>query len=61
MLLHELPEKTFHRLLKSVTWTEVEGAFPIKHWLRRFISRVAQPSRWVMRARERIASSMNGK
>jgi hypothetical protein len=39
MLLQDLPEKTFHRLLKSVTWTEVDGTFPIKHWLRRFIKR----------------------
>ena len=60
MLLHELPEKTFHRLLKSVTWTEVEGTFPITHWLRRFISRVAKPSHWVMSVLKRIASSMNG-
>jgi hypothetical protein len=54
MFLQDLPDKTFHRLLKSVTWTEVEGAFPIKHWLRRFISRVAQPSRWVMSIRKRL-------
>jgi hypothetical protein len=54
MLLQDLPEKTFHRLLKSVTWTEVESAFPIKHWLRRFISRVAQPNRWVMSVRKRM-------
>ena len=54
MFLQDLPEKTFHRLLKSVTWTEVEGAFPIKHWLRRFIIRVAQLSRWVMGIRKRV-------
>lgn len=48
MLLEDLPEKTFHRLLKSVTWTEVERAFPNKHWIRRFISRIAQSSRWMM-------------
>jgi hypothetical protein len=48
MLLQDLPEKTSHRLLKSVTWTEVEGALPIKHWLRRLVIRVAQLSRWVM-------------
>jgi hypothetical protein len=45
MLLEELPEKTFHRLLKSVTWTEVERTLP---GLRRFIRRVAQSSRWIM-------------
>jgi hypothetical protein len=37
MRLQDLPDKSFHRLLKSITWTEVEGAFPIKRWLRRFI------------------------
>jgi hypothetical protein len=54
MHLQDLPEKTFHRLLKSVTWTEVEGAFPIKHWLRRFISRAAQPIRRVASVRKRM-------
>jgi hypothetical protein len=54
MLLQDLPEKTFHRLLKSVTWTEVEGAFPNKHRLRRFISRLVQPSSWVVSIRKRL-------
>ena len=54
MLLQDLPEKTFNHLVKSVTWTAVEGTYPNKHWLRRFISRVAQPSRWVMSARKRM-------
>jgi hypothetical protein len=54
MLLQDLPEKTFHRLLKSVTWTEVEGVIPNKHRLRRFISRVVQPSGWVMSIRKRL-------
>jgi hypothetical protein len=54
MLLQDLPEKTFHRLLRSVTWTEVEGALPIKHWLRRFIVRVAQLRRRVMSIRKRV-------
>jgi hypothetical protein len=52
MLLHELPKKTFHHLLKSVTWTEVDGSFPIKNWFGRFVSRVAQPSRWGVSARK---------
>ena len=54
MFLQDLPEKTFHRLLKSVTWTEVEGAVPNKHGLRRFISRVVQPRRWVVDVRKRM-------
>jgi len=41
MLLQDLPKKTRHRLLKSVTWAEVEGAVTIPHRLRRFIGRVA--------------------
>jgi hypothetical protein len=27
MLLQDLPDKTFHRLLRSVTWTEVVRGF----------------------------------
>jgi hypothetical protein len=42
MLLQDLPKKTRHRLLKSVTWAEVEGGVTIKSRLRRLISRVAQ-------------------
>ena len=60
MFLQDLPEKTFHRLLKSVTWTEVEGAIPKKHWLRRFISRVAQPIRRVMSIRKRSHDTRPG-
>jgi hypothetical protein len=59
MRLQDLPEKTFHRLVKSVTWTEVEGVFPIRHWLRRLIRRLAQPSRRVMSVRKKIASPVN--
>jgi hypothetical protein len=44
MLLQDLPAKTFHHLLKSVTWTEVD-ALPIKNPLRRFVSRIAKPGR----------------
>ena len=40
MLLQDLPAKTFHHLLKSVTWTEVDVAFPIKNPLRRFFGRM---------------------
>lgn len=48
MLLQDLPAKTFHRLLKSVTWTEVD-ALPTKNPLRRFASRIAQPGSWAVR------------
>jgi hypothetical protein len=57
MRLQDMPEKTLHRLLKSVTWTEVEGAFPIKYRLRRLINRFAQPSRRVTSARKKDATS----
>lgn len=54
MLLEDLPEKTFHHLIKSVTWTEVQGAFPVKHRLRRFFGRVAQSGNWVMNVGKRL-------
>jgi hypothetical protein len=53
MLLQDLPKKTLYHLLKSVTWSEVERAVPIKHRLRRFIRRVARTKSWVMRIRRR--------
>jgi hypothetical protein len=59
MRLQDLPEKTFHRLVKSVTWTEVEGVLPIKHWLRRLTKRLAQPSRRSVSVRKKIASPKN--
>ena len=40
MLLQDVPAKTLHHLLKSVTWTEGDVAFPIKNPLRRFIGRI---------------------
>jgi hypothetical protein len=40
VLLQDLPAKTLHHLLKSVTWTEVDAAFPIKNPLRRFVGRI---------------------
>jgi hypothetical protein len=48
MLLQDLPAKTLHHLLKSVTWTEVDAALPIKNQLYRFVSRIARPGRWVV-------------
>jgi hypothetical protein len=51
MLLQDLPAKTFHHLLKSVTWTEVD-ALPIKNPLRRFVSRIAKSGRWVVSVRQ---------
>jgi hypothetical protein len=38
MLLNDLPAKILHPLLRSITWTEVEVAFPIRKPLRRFVS-----------------------
>jgi hypothetical protein len=48
VLLQDLPVKTIHRLLKSVTWTEVDAAFATKNPLRRFVSRISQRGRWVV-------------
>jgi hypothetical protein len=53
MLLQDLPAKTFHHLRKSVTWTEVDVALPIKGPLGRFVSRIARTGRWVVRVRQR--------
>jgi hypothetical protein len=52
MLLEDLPEKVFNRLLKSVTWTEIQGISASKHWMRRSLARAARPSRWVARVRK---------
>ena len=54
MLLQDLPAKTFHHLLKSVTWTEVDAAFPIKKALRRFVGRIGQPGRRVRTVKNRL-------
>jgi predicted component of type VI protein secretion system len=58
MLLEHLPAKAIHRLLKSVTWTEVAAAYGNKHMLRRLIARVA-PSRWVTRVRKKSRTPMS--
>jgi hypothetical protein len=50
--LQDLPAKTFHHLLKSVTWTEIDAAFPIKNPLRKFVSRVVLPGRWFASVRQ---------
>jgi hypothetical protein len=52
MLLDELPAKTFHSLLRSITWTEVEVAFSSRHLLRRLVNHLARPRRWVARGRK---------
>lgn len=54
MLLDKLPAKTFHTLLRSITWTEVKVVFPSKHPLRRFFDHLAQSiSRWAPGRRRR--------
>jgi PilZ domain len=52
VLLKQLPAKTFHVLLRSITWTEVDVAFPRKNPLRRILSHLPRPSRWVARGRK---------
>jgi hypothetical protein len=48
MLLQDLPSKISHRLLRSVTWTEVEGAFPAHGPLRKLSDRAARLGRrWI--------------
>jgi hypothetical protein len=52
VLLEELPSKTFHALLRSITWTEVDVALPRKNPLRRILSHLPRPHRWVTRGRK---------
>jgi hypothetical protein len=42
VLLQDLPSKTSRRLLKSVTWTEADAAFPAHKPLRQLVGRVAR-------------------
>jgi hypothetical protein len=48
VLLEKLPAKMFHQLLRSITWTEVDVAFPIKNPLRQLVSGIAHPRRWIV-------------
>jgi hypothetical protein len=52
VLRQDLPTQTYHHLLKSITWTEVD-AVPIKNPLRRFLRRIAQRGRWVASVQQR--------
>jgi PilZ domain len=52
VLLEELPAKTIHALLRSITWTEVDVAFPRKNPFRRIFSHLPRPNRWVARGRK---------
>jgi hypothetical protein len=52
VLLDKLPAKTFHTLLRSITWTVVEMAFPRKNPLRRVFSHLPRASRWVAGGRK---------
>jgi hypothetical protein len=48
VLLQDLPSKISHLLLRSVTWTVVDGAFPAHGPLRKLAGRVARLGRrWV--------------
>jgi hypothetical protein len=53
VLLQDLPSKMSHRLLRSVTWTEVDGAFPIR--LRQLAGRAARASQRLVNARAALA------
>jgi hypothetical protein len=53
VLLQDLPSKISHRLLRSVTWTEVDGAFPIR--LRQLVGRAARAGQRLVNARAALA------
>jgi hypothetical protein len=55
VLLQDLPSKTSHRLLKSVTWAEVNATFPAHIPLRKLVSRVARRGQRLMNLRAAIA------
>jgi hypothetical protein len=53
--LEDLPSKTSHRLLKSVTWTEVEGASHAHIPLRQLLGKVARRGQRLVNLRAAIA------
>jgi hypothetical protein len=52
VLLQHLPARTFYRVIRSITWTEVDAALPIKNPLRRFVSGMVRSGRWVESVRQ---------
>jgi hypothetical protein len=55
VLLQDLPSKTSHRLLRSVTWIEVDAAFPAHIPLRKLVGRVAHLGQRSVNAHTAIA------
>ena len=55
VLLQDLPSKTSRRLLKSVTWTEVDAASPAYSPLRDLVGRVARRGQHLVNLRAAIA------
>ena len=53
--LEDLPSKTSHRLLKSVTWTEVDGASLAHIPLRQLVGRVARRGQRLVNLRAAFA------
>jgi hypothetical protein len=52
VLLQDLPAKTMHRLLKSVTWTEVDAVFPANAPLRRVTGLIVHSGLWLANLRK---------
>lgn len=52
MLLEDLPAKTIQRLIRSITWTEVDAVFSGNKALREFLRIRGRPGQWLMRLRE---------
>jgi len=52
VLLQDLPSKTMHRLLKSVTWTEVEPVSAVHAPLRRISGLIGRSGLWPMTLRK---------
>jgi hypothetical protein len=55
VLLQDLPSKTSRRLLKSVTWTEADAAFPAHIPLRQLVGQVARRGKRLVNLRTAVA------
>jgi hypothetical protein len=51
VILQDMPAKTIHRLIRSITWTEVDAVFAPHNVLRRFVLKEMRRTQDSMRRR----------
>src|SRR3982074_227357 len=51
VILQDMPAKTIHRLIRSITWTEVDAVFAPNNVLRRFVLKGMRRTQDLMRRR----------